>query len=397
MNSKKKIALVVSHPIQHFCPQYASFAQHPEIEFEVFFASSLGLDKYIDPNFKREISWDKLPIEQFTHHFVNGRKPLPSNPQLDAPSIGDALKKFDPQLVIIYGYYHQLDKRVHRWARANRVPLAYISDSELRQQRTGWKQVAKKLWLRWYFSKISYFLSVGDANEDFYRQHGVPSNKIVRMHFSIDKKLYDQSYQRRDELRSSIRSKLGIGEGRVVASVVGKLVSWKNQDHLVDAIIELENRGVQMDAMIVGSGETEGLLREKMSKLSMNRVHMVGFVNTDELPAYYAASDIYVHPASREPHSIAISEAIAMELPIICSDRCGSHGPSDDVRDGENGYVFPFGDIPSLADKLALLSNSKEQRTTMGAISRSLSEKFQLRSHGGVIDELLIKLREVNV
>jgi glycosyltransferase involved in cell wall biosynthesis len=392
MVNKKKIAIVVSHPIQHFCPQYASFARHKDIQLKVFFASSLGLDSYIDPNFKKEICWKGLSVDSFEHEFVNGRKALPSNAQLDAPGMESALESYSPDLVVIYGYFHRFVKKVHRWATKNRIPLAYISDSETRQPRKGWKQIVKKLWLRRYFSKIDFFLTVGDANEEFYSIHGVRKQKFVRMHFPIDRSSYDQSFQARSDLRSSTRTQLGIAEDRMVACVVGKLVSWKSQDQLVDALAVLEGRSVQLDLLVAGSGETEAILREKLKVLRSNRVYLAGFVTPQDLPGMYAASDLYIHPAAREPHSIAISEAIAMGLPIICSSRCGSYGPTDDVQEGKNGFVYPYGDLQSLADKVEQIVGASQLRTTMGENSRRMSDMFQERAHGGVLDELLTRL-----
>jgi glycosyltransferase involved in cell wall biosynthesis len=63
------------------------------------------------------------------------------------------------------------------------------------------------------------------------------------------------------------------------------------------------------------------------------------------LPAYYAVSDVYIHPPSIEPHSIAMSEAIYVGCPVVLSDRCGSFGPTDDVREGINGFVYSFAEI----------------------------------------------------
>ena len=48
LETKLKIAIVVSHPIQHFCPQYVSFAKNKDIELKVFFGSALGHKKYTD-------------------------------------------------------------------------------------------------------------------------------------------------------------------------------------------------------------------------------------------------------------------------------------------------------------------------------------------------------------
>jgi glycosyltransferase involved in cell wall biosynthesis len=263
MNSKKKIALVVSHPIQHFCPQYASFAKHTGIDFKVFFASSMGLEKYVDPNFKREISWGNLNLDAFEHEFLNNRALITSDEKLDAPDLEVALEKFNPDVVIIYGYFQKLSRRAHRWASSNGVKLAYISDSELRHKRNWFKSTLKRIWLYRYFSAIDFFLSVGDANEEFYRRHGVPSSRFVRMHFSIDKNYYDACFPNRDELKNKIRQQYGIAKDRCVTSVVGKLVPWKNQDHLIDALQLLEKQGKQVDALLVGSGEMEAAWTKK--------------------------------------------------------------------------------------------------------------------------------------
>ena len=63
MNRIIRVALIVSHPIQHFCPQYVSFAKNKDVVFKVFFGSALGLKKYYDPNFKKEISWANLKLD----------------------------------------------------------------------------------------------------------------------------------------------------------------------------------------------------------------------------------------------------------------------------------------------------------------------------------------------
>jgi len=93
MADRLKIALIVSHPIQHFCPQYASFGMDKPIEFKVYFASALGKEKYYDVNFKMEIAWSNLYLDQFDHHFLNGDQVLQSNRKLDAPSLEMELQK----------------------------------------------------------------------------------------------------------------------------------------------------------------------------------------------------------------------------------------------------------------------------------------------------------------
>jgi len=320
--NKFKIAIVVSHPIQHFCPQYVSFAQNKNCTLKVFFGSALGFKKYVDANFKQEISWGNLNLEKFDHVFLNGDAVIQSDKDLDAVSLEKELEAYNPDLVISYGYFQKLQRRAYRWAIKNQVPLAFISDSELRHKRNQLKQFIKSIFLRGYFSKISYFLSVGNANEAFYSKYGVSKEKIVRMHFPIDVEQYKNSYLEKQALNNKIRKQYDIRENEIVLSVVGKLAPWKNQDHLIDAMKLLEEQGIYIHSFMLGSGEMKDEWEQKAKKLINSKVHFPGFVKLEDLPAYYAASDIYVHPASVEPHSIAISEAIYMGCTVILGDMC---------------------------------------------------------------------------
>lgn len=385
MNQKLRVGIVVSHPIQHFCPQYASFAKSEKIILRVFFASALGYQKYFDENFKKEVAWDNLYLDQFDHHFLNGQQILQPSGKLDAPMLDNELKLFQPDLLIVYGYYQKFQRRAYRWAQANKTRLAYISDSETRQRPNYLKGLFKKIYLYYYFSKIDYFLTVGDSNEEYYRLHAVPQEKMIRMHFPIDIVSYENSFRIRNRLRQEVRQKYSIGDSELVLSVVGKLVSWKNQDHIIEALIELEKDSLFGHLFVIGSGEMEERWKKKAFTLKKSKVHFVGFVKPELLPALYAASDVYVHSAQIEPHSIAISEAIYMGLPIIVSDRSGSFGHSDDVQEGKNGYVYPFGDIKMLAEKIKVLWLNESLRFSFGQHSGQIARYFQQNAHADVI------------
>ncbi len=392
MNNKTRIALVVSHPIQHFCPQYVSFAKNEHIEFKVFFGSKLGLEKYIDENFKQEISWGNLNVDKFNHEFLNGDAILRSDKHIDAPALNNAFQDFKPDLVISYGYFQKLQRRASKWAQKNNIPVAYISDSEFRNNKKSWKETIRYYFLRNYFSKISYFLTVGDANEMFYSKHGVNQSKFLRMHFPIDVKAYAAAWLQKDMLRKEIREKYQIPGNATVLSVVGKLVSWKNQDHIIDAVKKLEDTGVILHLLIVGSGEMMEQWVDKAAILKASKVYFTGFVDIQQLPAYYAATDIYVHPASLEPHSIAISEAIYMGCPVLLSDHCGSYGENDDVQPGKNGFVYEFGNIDQMAQIIASMVADKGTLKVMADYSHEISVKFQQCAHIDILEKVRNKI-----
>lgn len=386
---KIKIAIVISHPIQHFCPQYVSFTKNRAIDFKVFFGSALGYKKYVDANFKHEIHWDNLNLDKFPHHFLNGEEIIQPDKNLEAPTLEKELDQYRPDIVFTYGYFQKMQRHTRKWALKNKVYLAYISDSELRHHSNEVKELIKGFFLRKYFAAVDVFLTMGNANEEYYTKYNVPVQKMLRMHYPIDYEAYKKSYDNREGLRNKMRDQYRIKESEIVLTVVGKLVTWKNQDHLIEALQFLEKSGNTYHLFILGSGEKMDEWQQKATALMRNNVYFTGFVKAQDLPGYLAASDIYIHPASLEPHSVAISEAIYMGCPIVLSDRCGSYGPNDDVQIGKNGYVYKFGDIQELAEKIEELANNETLRQEFGAHSHQIAATFQENSHVTMLQNLI--------
>jgi len=387
--STPRIAIVISHPIQHFCPQYASLAGLGIAHIKVFFASALGYKKYFDPGFGRQVRWGNLYLDKFDHEFLNDEAAPRPDKNIDAGNLEAKLNEYSPDIVILYGYYQKLQRRAHRWASRTGVKMAYISDSEKRHKRNGIWETIKYPFIYRYFSRIDFFLTVGDANEDFYKSYGVSRKKMISMHFPIDKRLYEKAFREKQLLNAAIRAKYDIPENEAVFSVVGKLVDWKSQQDIINAIKLLESDGKRYHLFLIGSGPMEQTWKELSASLANSKVYFAGFIDPTDLPSYYAASDIYIHPARVEPHSLSISEAIYMGCPVILSDTCGSYGKSDDVQPCRNGFVYSYGDVRELADKINILINDPALRNSFGKKSHELAMEYQHRSHEGILYDLI--------
>ena len=376
-----RLAVVATHPIQHFCPQYASWAALPDLEVCVFFGSSAGLQAYEDKNFGRTVQWDGLDVTAFPHVFLAGSDTRPISPGLDAPDLDAQLESYDPDVVMVYGYGYALSRHARAWAIRNGKKILYISDAEARNGPSVLTRAYKRLKLPRIFQALDVFATVGDANEEFYRSHGVPVQRFVRMPFSIDVHKYAPARENRALLRSETRARLGIADDEVMVSMVGKLISWKRQADLVRMLDHLGDLTQRVVVVPIGSGPDEEAIRALAAQQRRHRVHVTGFLQPSELPGCYAATDIYAHVAEHEPHSLAISEAIYMGCPVVISDRCGSYGPTDDVQVGRNGFVYPCGDTRALAGHVARLAADPDLRAQMGAASMAHATHAQRLAH----------------
>jgi glycosyltransferase involved in cell wall biosynthesis len=389
---KMRVAIVISHPIQHFCPLFAEWAQASHWQLHVFFGSTAGLRPYRDKDFGKTVSWGDLKLDQVPHSFLNGDLPVPIDGNLDAKSLNQQLTAYEPDAVLSYGYAQRLQRRAQRWAATNRCRLLMFSDSELRHYRPAWTKIAKRLTLPHLLKAVDWFVTTGNANEEYYRHYGVSPSQFVRGSYPIAWRDYQSAYANRAKLRQQARERLGIAQDIFLVSTVGKLVEWKRQVDIIRAVAML--RSPRAVAMIVGSGERLASLQEEASKLGERTAVFLDFVAPERLPELYAASDVYVHASSKEPHSVAVSEAIFMGLPVIVSDRCGSYGTDDDVRPGVNGFVYPCGKAAILADYLMRLFRDEDLRLEMGDASHRIGSEQQSITYERLPRTLLTLLQD---
>ena len=75
-----------------------------------------------------------------------------------------------------------------------------------------------------------------------------------------------------------------------------------------------------------------------------------GYVPYPELPALYAAADLFVHPAREERWGVSVQEALACGLPVVASSRVGA--AFDLIQPGGNGFVYEAGDEDGLSRRI---------------------------------------------
>jgi glycosyltransferase involved in cell wall biosynthesis len=102
-------------------------------------------------------------------------------------------------------------------------------------------------------------------------------------------------------------------------------------------------------------------------------VHLPGFKQYDELPAYYALANAFVHASTTEQWGLVVNEAIASGLPVIVSDRCGC---APELVNG-NGFTFdPTNEHELAARLLEMASLSDQEQKHLGDNSYRIAANF---------------------
>lgn len=358
---KIRVAIIVSHPIQHFVHFYRALAKEPSLDLLVIFCSDMGVRGYFDKDMGLEISWASDLLSGYKYVILpeSSRINDASFLAVNNPSILDVLRKFKPQLVKLNGYSQLTMIRALVWCKLNKVPVMMWSDSELIHKRSFPKRVIKQCILRPLLALFSGFLTVGDNNENYFKNYGISEKKMFRVPFTIDEETFSNVKKIKNEISLKLRKELNIPQNAFVVLMVGKLIERKRPADLIkalDYINNMERSGRDVYAVFAGDGCLKIEL-ENLSKTFKDKCRFLGFVNVDKLPGYYMMSDVLAHLSEKDPHPLTNSEAIISGLPLIVSDKIGTIGQTDVVRHEKNGIVCPCGDIRAIANAIVRLSD----------------------------------------
>ena len=88
-----------------------------------------------------------------------------------------------------------------------------------------------------------------------------------------------------------------------------------------------------------------------------------------------AISDIFVFPSFQEGLPLAVIEAMAAGLPVVCSN---IRGNKDLICDNENGFLVDCKDVDKFAQRLQLLCNDKSLRDKFGYQNAKIVFQYDL-------------------
>jgi glycosyltransferase involved in cell wall biosynthesis len=105
---------------------------------------------------------------------------------------------------------------------------------------------------------------------------------------------------------------------------------------------------------------------------SFSRVDFPGQVSYSQLPGYYQQTDLYISASHSDGTSISLLEAFATGTPAIVPDIPGNR---EWVIPGENGWLFPDGDVEALASSIIYAVDRRHDLPGMGRRARLLAEQ----------------------
>ena len=222
-------------------------------------------------------------------------------------------------------------------------------------------------------------LAGGPRTKDYLRWLGLPEENI---HLGYD----TVSIDRIRRLAGAPPAPAGTPFADRHFTIVARLVPRKNIAMALTAYDEYRRLAgtTARDLHICGSGELEENLTRIVNERGLTGVKFRGFVQAPEVARTLASTLALILPSTEEQFGLVVNEALAMGLPILCSDRPGARDLL--VRTAVNGYVFEPDSPGGLARLMYFLASDESEWRRLSEASQEFVPFADTRYFGdGVV------------
>ncbi len=146
----------------------------------------------------------------------------------------------------------------------------------------------------------------------------------------------------------------------------GRFLDWKHPEIAILVADRLKKNGYEFEMNIIGSGAMEMQLRSMIEQRNLeNCVNLLGTMSPEEVRGYMEKADIYLFTSDfNEGWGAVLNEAMNSACAVVASHAIGS-APFL-IKDGENGFLYPNGDLDAIYDRVVSLINQPQLREKLG-------------------------------
>jgi glycosyltransferase involved in cell wall biosynthesis len=392
--SRRKLVIVISHPIQYHAPLYRRIAEAGVCDVSVIYHNDRGARPYFEPMARTYVSYDNDLLSGYRYRFLTQGEPSSRSEALRRkllPDLSRAILSEKPDAVYFHGYNHAGHLAAIAQLGRQRIKVLLRGENEDVTSRPWWRRGPRERLLRWLLPRLDGVLYIGTKNQEFFVQRGFPQSKMFFVPYSADNEYFgiDLPDQVRRSTREDICGQHGMDPNGVVFVLISKHRPEKRPFDVVDAFIKAARRSERplgASLLLVGDGPLHDALKSRVRESGVESIKFAGFVKQSEMRRYLWASDYCVNAAS-EPWGCVYNEALPAGLGIISSDRVvGWH---DLVHVGSNGFVYRCGCVDSLAHLFRQCAGNPQWISSIRERSREVARTYSFESCVAGIDSAL--------
>jgi len=218
----------------------------------------------------------------------------------------------------------------------------------------------------------------------FEHRFGVPAARIHLIPNGVDTQVFhpDQC----QPLRQSTREGFSLPHQALVLLAAAGNFQLKGVHHAIAALARIRAQCPEVVLLVAGQGDIAEFSAIAQRHGVAAYVRFLG--HCANMPALFAAADVFVHLTAHDACSLATLEAMACGLPVITTRQ---NGAADGITNEQEGYVLDQPDTASLAARLLTLRDPA-RREAMGNAARRLAERHDFAASVDKLEELYATL-----
>lgn len=272
-------------------------------------------------------------------------------------AIEHAVVTFQPQAVLSY-WAHPEGEVGLRTGQLARIPSAVIVGGSDVLILPGLPRRGPRV--RSVLSQSDAVITVSDGLKNSVQQLGVSADRVRTIYQGIDPEQFHHHVSREQSQR-----RLGLDGKRKHLVWVGRMVSVKALDVLIDAAGILRSQGCQYQLHLIGDGpERMRIEKRVMDEGLSDVVRCVGAVGHDHIADWYRAADLTVLCSDSEGLPNVLRESLACGTPFVATDVGSLH----EIADPAYSCLVPQRDAQAFATAI-LESLSSERHIAASAYS----------------------------
>ncbi|NTW15054.1 MAG: glycosyltransferase [Candidatus Moranbacteria bacterium] len=211
------------------------------------------------------------------------------------------------------------------------------------------------------------FITVSESSREEIERLGLGRRGILVVEPGIDMETFSHEISEKTEYPSIL--------------YLGRLKGYKSVNILIQAFRIVLDERPDACLVIAGSGEEERSLRHLAEDLGFTgeQVRFAGQVDDNEKVRLMQSAWMLVNPSFMEGWGIVAIEANACGTPVIASDVPGLR---DSVKNESTGYLFPYGDVKELSERMLEVIRDRHLRDFMSREARVWACQFDWRRSG---------------
>ena len=224
----------------------------------------------------------------------------------------------------------------------------------------------RRVALRWAKRNSQAFVGVSHHTSQFMIEKlGLRMDDVQTVHNGIPSIQGD---------RAATRYALGLSDQDILVLAVGNARPRKGHMLLLEALVELRERGIghPLHVAIAGDGPERPRMAEYAEEKGLSdRVHLLGLRR--DIGDLQAAADISAMPSFWEGLPLAVLEGMFAGNPVVASN---VGGIAEAIRTGSEGILVEPGQVGPIADALQQLLVDSDKRIAMGRAAFDRAEKL---------------------